>query len=59
MTVVRFSERLMAESGVRHGQFNVIAVEPAHRHAHGESDSKHIHYRPITLNRQSEPAGLA
>jgi len=36
----------MAESGVRHGQFNVIAVEPAHRHAHGESDSKHIHYRP-------------
>jgi len=44
--VVRFSERLMAESGVRHGQFNLIAVEPAHRHAHGESDSKHIHYRP-------------
>jgi len=44
--VVRFSERLMAESGVRHGQFNVIAVEPAYRHAHGESDSKHIHYRP-------------
>ena len=25
-TVVRFAQRLMAESGVRHGQFNVISV---------------------------------
>ena len=45
-TVVRFAQRLMAESGVRHGQFNVISVEPEHRHAHDGGDAKHVHYRP-------------
>jgi CopG family nickel-responsive transcriptional regulator len=44
--VRRFAESLMAESGVRHGQLNVIAMEPEHRHAHGDGGAAHIHYRP-------------
>lgn len=44
--VRHFAEGLMAESGVRHGQLNVIAIEPEHRHTHGDGGAPHIHYRP-------------
>jgi CopG family nickel-responsive transcriptional regulator len=44
--VRRFAEGLMAESGVRHGQLNVIAIEPERRHTHGDGGAPHIHYRP-------------
>lgn len=41
-----FADALTAESGVRHGQINLIALEARHRHQHGEGDDGHIHYRP-------------
>ncbi len=43
--VQAFSDRLIAERGVRHGQLNLVMVEPgrAHRHGHGEP---HTHMRP-------------
>jgi CopG family nickel-responsive transcriptional regulator len=45
--VRRFADALMAESGVRHGQLNVIAMEAEHRHAHDAHGAPHIHYRPV------------
>ena len=54
--VQRFANALIAESGVRHGQLNVVALEAtpdqAHSHAHSHSHPQgghgqpHTHYRP-------------
>jgi CopG family nickel-responsive transcriptional regulator len=43
--VQAFSDRLVAERGVRHGQLNAVTVAPgrAHRHGHGEP---HTHLHP-------------
>ena len=44
--VVRFAQTLIAEKGVRHGKFNVIAVEPeANGRAHPHHQH-HVHLRP-------------
>jgi len=44
--VRKFADALMAESGVRHGKLNVIALEAKHPHAHSKDGQTHIHYRP-------------
>ena len=46
--VRKFADALMAESGVRHGKLNVIALETKHqhRHRHDAAGKAHIHYRP-------------
>ena len=44
--VRRFADALMAESGVRHGQLNVIALHAEHHHAHDADGAPHVHYRP-------------
>ena len=46
--VQRFADTLMAESGVRHGKLNVIALETAEQlsHRHDPKGKAHIHYRP-------------
>jgi CopG family nickel-responsive transcriptional regulator len=36
----------MAESGVRHGHLNVIALQAEHHHAHDAHGAPHVHYRP-------------
>ena len=46
VAVRQFAERLMAESGVRHGQLNVVALESEHQHAHGTEGVAHVHFRP-------------
>jgi CopG family nickel-responsive transcriptional regulator len=51
-----FSDALMAQRGVRHGQLNVVAVEMdgshvhPHEHAHGSAEPvrTHIHLKPKT-----------
>jgi len=46
--VRKFADTLMAESGVRHGKLNMIALETKHQHTH-RHDAKgkaHTHYRP-------------
>ena len=46
--VRRFADVLMAESGVRHGQLNVVDLEAtAPRHIHGPGGSQHRHFRPV------------
>lgn len=42
-----FTEALMAESGVRHGKLNNIALEPKHPHVHDKHGEPHIHFRPV------------
>ena len=44
--VRQFADALMAESGVRHGKLNVIALEAEHHHAHDEHGEAHVHFRP-------------
>jgi len=44
--VRQFADVLMAQSGVRHGQLNVIALEAEHHHAHDAHGAPHVHYRP-------------
>ncbi len=44
--VRRFADSLIAESGVRHGQLNVIALQAEHHHAQEELGEPHTHYRP-------------
>jgi CopG family nickel-responsive transcriptional regulator len=44
--VRQFADALMAQSGVRHGQLNVIALEAEHHHAHDAHGTPHVHYRP-------------
>lgn len=44
--VRQFADALMAESGVRHGQLNIIALEPVEPHTHGAHGAPHVHYRP-------------
>lgn len=44
--VRQFAHALMAESDVRHGQLNVIALRAEHHHAHDEHGDAHVHYRP-------------
>lgn len=52
--VRRFADSIMAQSGVRHGQLNLVSVDLAHTHgAHGHDHSHphgpaHFHYRPRT-----------
>ncbi|WP_028006614.1 nickel-responsive transcriptional regulator NikR [Solimonas flava] len=47
--VRRFAEQLIAEPGIRHGNFKLVTVERqspgGHAHAHGAGDS-HTHYLP-------------
>jgi CopG family nickel-responsive transcriptional regulator len=46
--VRRFAEALIAERGVRHGAFNLIAVEKSGSgHTHDALGSPHVHYRPV------------
>ena len=42
----QFADLLMAESGVRHGKLNLIALEAESHHAHDEHGVEHVHYRP-------------
>lgn len=44
--VQKFAQALMAQSGVRHGQLNIIALESEHRHVHSHGGKPHTHYRP-------------
>jgi len=44
--VRQFADALMAESGVRHGKLNVIALEAERHHAHDDHGEAHVHYRP-------------
>jgi len=44
--VRQFADALMAQSGVRHGQLNVIALEAEHHHSHEAHGAPHVHYRP-------------
>lgn len=44
--VRHFADSLTAESGVRHGKLNVIALEAERHHAHDEHGAAHVHYRP-------------
>lgn len=44
--VRQFADALMAESGVRHGLLNVIALQAEHHHAHDAHGAPHLHYRP-------------
>lgn len=44
--VRHFADALMAESGVRHGKLNVIALEAERHHAHDDHGEAHVHYRP-------------
>jgi CopG family nickel-responsive transcriptional regulator len=44
--VRRFANGLMAESGVRHGQLNVIALEAEKPHKHHPYGKAHRHFRP-------------
>ena len=46
--VRRFADALMAERGVRHGQLNLIALEPEpeRAHTHDAQGEAHVHYRP-------------
>jgi CopG family nickel-responsive transcriptional regulator len=41
-----FADLLMAESGVRHGKLNLIALEEKSHHAHAEHGAEHVHFRP-------------
>lgn len=46
--VRQFADALMAESGVRHGQLNVVALEASPvRHIHGPGGAQHRHFRPV------------
>ena len=47
--VQAFSDRLVAERGVRHGQLNVVTVDVAHQHAHTHGQQRgpaHTHLKP-------------
>jgi CopG family nickel-responsive transcriptional regulator len=47
--VQSFSDRLVAERGVRHGQLNVVTVDVAHEHAHTHGHRRgpaHSHLKP-------------
>jgi len=44
--VRQFADALMAESGVRHGQLNIVALEAEHHHVHDANGAPHVHYRP-------------
>lgn len=45
--VKKFADALIAESGVRHGQLNLIALQAGHHHSHGKGGQPHQHYRPV------------
>jgi CopG family nickel-responsive transcriptional regulator len=47
--VQAFSDRLVAERGVRHGQLNAVTVDVAHEHAHTHGHTRghaHSHLKP-------------
>ncbi|WVM91217.1 nickel-responsive transcriptional regulator NikR [Halopseudomonas pachastrellae] len=48
--VRQLAERIMAESGVRHGQLNQVSLtEDDHEHQHvGHDHSRHRHLRPLS-----------
>ena len=43
--VRRFANALAAERGVRHGQLNLVMVDIAHEHHHGDGH-RHVHLKP-------------
>jgi CopG family nickel-responsive transcriptional regulator len=43
--VQQFADALMAERGVRHGQLNLIPVQPGVAHAHGGRTHRHVKAR--------------
>lgn len=46
--VRQFADALMAESGVRHGQLNLIALQATPTpHIHGPGGAQHRHFRPV------------
>ena len=44
--VRRFSDAMIAESGVRHGQLNLVQLTADQPHAHGHQGKQHVHWRP-------------
>lgn len=46
--VLRFADRITAESGVRHGHLNMVSItaDCLHVHDHGATAKSHFHYRP-------------
>ncbi|MDD0839902.1 nickel-responsive transcriptional regulator NikR [Curvibacter sp. HBC61] len=44
--VRRLADAIVAESGVRHGQANLVALEPDQPHVHGPGGQAHVHLRP-------------
>ncbi len=43
--VRRFANSVVAERGVRHGQLNLVMVDVAHEHTHGDG-TRHTHLKP-------------
>ena len=43
--VRKFANALVAERGVRHGQLNLVMVDLAHQHHHGDG-APHVHLKP-------------
>jgi CopG family nickel-responsive transcriptional regulator len=55
-----FSDALMAESGVRHGQINIVTVEVDGPHAHSHSHSHaHPHIHSMTARHAAKSAATA
>jgi CopG family nickel-responsive transcriptional regulator len=43
--VRKFANSVVAERGVRHGQLNLVMVDMAHEHTHGDG-TRHVHLKP-------------
>ena len=43
--VRKFANAMVAERGVRHGQLNLVMVDVAHEHTHGDG-TRHTHLKP-------------
>ena len=44
--VIAFADVLMAESGVKHGKLNIIALTAENSHTHAKGYKPHVHLRP-------------
>lgn len=44
--IIAFADALMAESGVKHGKLNIIALTEETAHPHGKGETPHVHLRP-------------
>ncbi len=44
-SVRKFANSVVAERGVRHGQLNLVMVDLAHEHTHGDG-TRHTHLKP-------------